>query len=217
MRGRDREWRLSASPVLTPRPEPGLRSRRLARIAACHHIPRAQHRVRSLDKMTSSEVRSEVRDKMTSSEVTVTASGVTEEDSGQDTLTEGSDNQSELVIAEISQSDQRQDEDTSGPVSFIFPNWNEENEDESPREDEVFDEPSSFIFPKQEQTETATFLFGQEDINSMKGEVKEDAKKDAKEDITKVVHCYVASRGQRERETDIYEVPPHFSLLSCDI
>ena len=152
---------------------------------------------------------------MRASGVTVTAS----EDSGQDTLTEGSDNQSELLIAEISQSDERQDEDTSGPVSFIFPNWNEENNDESPREDEVFDEPSSFIFPKQEQNraaETATFLFGQEDINSMKGEVRPD-KKDAKEDVTKVVHCYVASRGQRERETDIYEVPPYFSLLSCDI
>ena len=32
----------------------------------------------------------------------------------------------------------------------------------------------------------------------------------------KIVHSYIASRGQRERETDIYEVnPPPF--LSCQI
>ena len=51
----------------------------------------------------------------------------------------------------------------------------------------------------------------------MKGEVRPD--QEDKKDITKVVHCYVASRGQRERETDIYEVPPppSFSLMSCDI
>ena len=204
VRGQDREWRLSASPVLTPRPEPGLRSRRLARIAACHHIPRVQQRFRSLDRITSQEVKT---------------SGVTGEDSGQDTLTEGSDNQSEIILEDISQSAYRTvEDDTSGPVSFIFPSFDDtENGEDSPKE--VFNEPSSFIFPKQEpaSAETGTFLFGQEDINSMKGEVSpsnEDTKGEAK-----VVHCYVASRGQRERETDIYEVPPppYFSLLSCDI
>ena len=195
--------------MLTPRPEPGLRSRRLARIAACHHIPRVQ-RFRSLDRMTSVEVKTY---------------GVTEEDSGQNTLTEGSDNQSEIVNEEISQTDQRKvEEDTSGPVSFIFPSFDDtENCDGEDSLKEDFEEPRSFIFPRQQQptTETATFLFGQEDINSMKGEAipdKEDAKGDAKVEA-KVVHCYVASRGQRERETDIYEVPPppYFSFLSCDI
>ena len=181
--------------MLTPRPEPGLRSRRLARIALCHHIPRVQ-RFRSLDKVTRVKV--------------------TEEDSGQDTLTEGSDNQSEIILEDNSQSEQRHaSEVISGPVSFIFPS----GDDNEVSEDSPKDEPSSFIFPKQEQnrTETTTFLFGQEDINSMKGETGDD-KEEAKED-KKVVHCYVASRGQRERETDIYEVPPppYFSLLSCDI
>ena len=34
-----------------------------------------------------------------------------------------------------------------------------------------------------------------------------------------VIHRYIASRGQRERETDIYEVnpPPTLMLQSCDI
>ena len=158
-----------------------------------------QQRFRSLDRITSQEVKT---------------SGVTEEDSGQDTLTEGSDNQSEIILEE----QRHVEDDTSGPVSFIFPSFDDtENGEDNPKE--VFNEPSSFIFPKQEpaSAETGTFLFGQEDINSMKGEVrpsKEDTKGEAK-----VVHCYVASRGQRERETDIYEVPPppYFSLLSCDI
>ena len=32
-----------------------------------------------------------------------------------------------------------------------------------------------------------------------------------------IVHSYIASRGQRERETDIYEVNPPPPLLSCRI
>ena len=34
---------------------------------------------------------------------------------------------------------------------------------------------------------------------------------------SKIVHSYIASRGQRERETDIYEVNPPPPLLSCRI
>ena len=34
---------------------------------------------------------------------------------------------------------------------------------------------------------------------------------------SKIVHSYIASRGQRERETDIYEVNPPPPLLSCHI
>ena len=33
----------------------------------------------------------------------------------------------------------------------------------------------------------------------------------------KIMHSYIASRGQRERETDIYEVNPPPPLLSCHI
>ena len=181
---------MSASPVLQQRPDTaGVRSRRLARIAACHHIPRVTRRFMSLDKMPDT-------------------------DSGQDTLTEGSDNQSETALGDASQSEQRHTEaaNPSGPVSFIFPSCADSEDVEDKQSSE---EPRSFIFPSQENSGTGTtkFLFGQEDIASMKGEsspVRQD---------TRVVHCYVASRGQRERETDIYEVPPppYFSLLSCDI
>ena len=40
---------------------------------------------------------------------------------------------------------------------------------------------------------------------------------DTSEEDTKIVHRYIASRGQRERETDIYEVNPPPPLLTADI
>jgi len=120
----DRHWRMSASPVLQPGLDASLvRSKRLDRIALCHHIPRVK--VKQDDKVSMTSLIKKI------DRVSISPRS---RDSGQASMTDVSDDISDEGNAVI-------------------------NEDE------------------------------------------------------KIVHRYIASRGQRERETDIYEVNPPPSLF----
>ena len=120
----DRYWRMSASPVLQPGLDASLvRSKRLDRIALCHHIPRVK--VKQDDKVSMTSLIKKI------DRVSISPRS---RDSGQASMTDVSDDISDEGNAVI-------------------------NEDE------------------------------------------------------KIVHRYIASRGQRERETDIYEVNPPPSLF----
>lgn len=120
----DRHWRMSASPVLQPGLDASLvRSKRLDRIALCHHIPRAKVKLDEKISLTS-----------LTKKIDRVSISPRSRDSGQASMTDVSDTISDEGIVTI-------------------------NEDE------------------------------------------------------RIVHRYIASRGQRERETDIYEVNPPPSLF----
>ena len=154
-------------------------------------------------------------------------------DSGQDTLTDGSDIQSE-VVPDILDSEPFVGNQTE-PRSFIFPQPNSRSMTLNrsgarslmvrPLMKNALEE-RSIMFDRAEhkslktnQSERKYFFFDELDHGNITNDPSDDETVADPSDNSKIVHCYVASRGQRERETDIYEVnpPPHFSLLSCDI
>jgi len=182
----DREWRMSASPVMIHGHLKSLRSERLEMVAMCHHIPRA-----SLPRLN--------KDDWSSS---------TSRDSGQETLTDES--QSELLLSDTDQSESRSElSDLSKSRSKLSDISKSKLElpDQSYTKSEIPDQPKTrYELSYQPQWKPIRH----DSYVEKSGSSAEEAR---------IMHRYIASRGQRERETDIYEVnpPPHLSLLSCEI
>jgi len=190
VRQNDREWRMSASPVMIHGHLRSLRSERLDMVALCHHIPRVNlPRVNKDDSSSSS----------------------TSRDSGQDTLTDDQSSQSELLLSDNDQSESRSEQtDQSQSRYQLFdlsnPRSKLSNQLEY-RNNYSYQSLSKFDLPEQSQSKSSRGRKNAEKIGSSSSEE------------ARIMHRYIASRGQRERETDIYEVnpPPHLSLLSCEI